>query len=102
MQRNHKGHLAVPPVHSRRFVGDLAVETEFELGHAPVAVDEDVVEAARRGKRVFQHGTQMRSSEVTAEAGKVLASGMLGEIRHRRAKLVAPAPTHSPTVRLAR
>jgi predicted dehydrogenase len=44
-----------------------------------------LVEAARRNQRVFQHGTQMRSSEVTAEAGKVLAGGLLGEIKMAKA-----------------
>ena len=39
-----------------------------------------IVEAARRNKRVVQHGTQMRSSEVTAGAGKVLKSGVLIDV----------------------
>ncbi|MCH7987773.1 MAG: Gfo/Idh/MocA family oxidoreductase [Planctomycetes bacterium] len=42
--------------------------------------------AAKRNKRVVQHGTQMRSSEVTAAAGKVLASGILGEIKQSNLK----------------
>ena len=49
-----------------------------------------IVEAADRNKRVVQHGTQMRSSEVTAEAGKVLASGVLGEIKQSKAWGVEP------------
>ncbi len=44
-----------------------------------------LVDAARRSKRVVQHGTQMRSSEVTAEAAKVLASGILGTIKMTKA-----------------
>ncbi|MCH2374869.1 MAG: Gfo/Idh/MocA family oxidoreductase [Planctomycetes bacterium] len=44
-----------------------------------------VVEAARKYGRVFQHGTQTRSMGVTAEARKVLASGVLGEIRMAKA-----------------
>jgi predicted dehydrogenase len=44
-----------------------------------------LVEAAAKYKRVVQHGTQMRSSEVTAEAGKVLASGILGEVKTTKA-----------------
>ncbi len=49
-----------------------------------------IVEAARRNKRVVQHGTQMRSSEVTARAGKVLKSGVLGEIKQAKAWGVEP------------
>lgn len=44
-----------------------------------------LVEAARKYKRIVQHGTQMRSSEVTAKAGEVLASGLLGPIRMSKA-----------------
>jgi hypothetical protein len=44
-----------------------------------------LVEAASKHKRIVQHGTQMRSSDVTAEAGKVLASGILGEIKTTKA-----------------
>jgi predicted dehydrogenase len=44
-----------------------------------------LVEAARKYKRIVQHGTQMRSSEVTAKAGEVLASGLLGGIRMSKA-----------------
>ena len=53
-----------------------------------------LAEAARRAKRVVQHGTQMRSSPVTAEAGKVLASGVLGEIKQAKAWGVEPRPHH--------
>ncbi len=62
-----------------------------------------LVDAARKYKRIFQHGTQMRSSEVTAKAGEVLASGLLGKIKmskawncqrhtHRRPVADAPVP----------
>ena len=44
-----------------------------------------LVEAARRSQRIFQHGTQMRSSLVTARAGEVLASGVLGTIKMSKA-----------------
>jgi predicted dehydrogenase len=57
-----------------------------------------LVEAAQRNKRVFQHGTQMRSSEVTAEAGKVLASGVLGEIKMAKAWGVEPRGHHPAAV----
>lgn len=49
-----------------------------------------IVEAAKGGKVVFQHGTQMRSSPVTAEAGKVLRSGVLGRIVMSKAFGVEP------------
>lgn len=39
-----------------------------------------LVEAARKADKVVQHGTQMRSSPLTAEAARVLKSGVLGEI----------------------
>jgi predicted dehydrogenase len=44
-----------------------------------------LVQAARKYKRVVQHGTQMRSSEVTARAGELLRSGALGEIKMAKA-----------------
>ncbi len=44
-----------------------------------------LVEASRKHQRIFQHGTQMRSSAVTAKAGEILESGLLGEIKMARA-----------------
>ena len=44
-----------------------------------------LVDAAAKEKRVVQHGTQMRSSDVTAKAAEVLASGVLGEIKMTKA-----------------
>ena len=63
-----------------------------------------MIEAAKKYGRVFQHGTQMRSADTTREAGKVLASGILGEIKmskawncqkheHRRPAADSPAPS---------
>jgi predicted dehydrogenase len=49
-----------------------------------------LVEAARNSGKVLQHGTQMRSSPLTVEAGKVLASGLLGEIVLAKAFGVEP------------
>jgi len=57
-----------------------------------------LVEAARRSGRVFQHGTQMRSSEVTEAAGEVLASGVLGEIKMAKAWGVEPRAHHPEPV----
>ena len=64
-----------------------------------------LVEAARKYNRVVQHGTQMRSSEVTAKAGEVLASGILGTVKmskawncqrhkHRHAVADSAPPSH--------
>lgn len=55
-----------------------------------------IAEAARRNKRVVQHGTQMRSSEVTEAAGKVLASGVLGGIKQAKAWGVEPRAFPAP------
>ena len=62
-----------------------------------------LVAAAKKHGRIVQHGTQMRSSAVTARAGEVIRSGVLGEIKttkawnvqrhtHRRAVPDAPTP----------
>jgi len=64
-----------------------------------------LAEAARKYDRIVQHGTQMRSSEVTAKAGEVLASGILGTVKmtkawncqrhtHRQKANDGPAPPH--------
>lgn len=44
-----------------------------------------IIEAARTYRRVVQQGSQMRSSPVTRKAEKILADGMLGEIKVTRA-----------------
>ena len=44
-----------------------------------------VIEAAKKYHRVFQHGSQMRSSPVTEQAGKLLADGIIGEVKVARA-----------------
>ena len=44
-----------------------------------------LVDAARKNKRIVQHGTQMRSSPVTDQADAVLKSGVLGEIKIAKA-----------------
>ncbi|MCZ6793518.1 MAG: Gfo/Idh/MocA family oxidoreductase, partial [Planctomycetota bacterium] len=56
-----------------------------------------LVEASRRSKRLVQHGTQMRSSEVTTAAGEVLRSGVLGTIKMSKAWGVEPR-RHAPPV----
>jgi predicted dehydrogenase len=44
-----------------------------------------LLDAARKHKRIVQHGTQMRSSEVTAKAGVILDSGLLGRVKMAKA-----------------
>lgn len=44
-----------------------------------------LVNAVRKYRRIVQHGTQMRSSEVTARAGELLKSGVIGEVRMSKA-----------------
>jgi predicted dehydrogenase len=62
-----------------------------------------LVQAAKKYGRVLQHGTQMRSSEVTARARELLDSGVIGEVKmakawnvqrhsHRRPVPDAPVP----------
>lgn len=62
-----------------------------------------LIDAARKHQRIVQQGTQMRSSDVTAKAAEVLASGILGQIKmtkawnvqrhkHRTAVPDAPVP----------
>jgi predicted dehydrogenase len=55
-----------------------------------------LIDAAGKHRRIVQHGTQMRSSPVTARAGEVLASGVLGPIKIAKAwnvqRTVSPKP----------
>ena len=44
-----------------------------------------LVDAANKYDRIVQHGTQMRSSDVTAKAGELLASGILGTVKMTKA-----------------
>jgi predicted dehydrogenase len=44
-----------------------------------------LTDAARKYNRIFQHGTQMRSSEVTHKAGELLRSGVIGEVKMSKA-----------------
>jgi predicted dehydrogenase len=44
-----------------------------------------LVEFANRYKRVVQHGTQMRSSEVTERARELLRSGIIGDVKMAKA-----------------
>ena len=44
-----------------------------------------MVNAAKKYDRIFQHGTQMRSSEVTKKADALLKQGILGEVKMSKA-----------------
>lgn len=44
-----------------------------------------LIQAAQKYGRIVQHGTQMRSTEVTHRAKEVLQSGLLGEIKMTKA-----------------
>jgi predicted dehydrogenase len=61
-----------------------------------------LVDTAQKHQRIVQHGTQMRSSDVTAKAGEILASGLLGEVKMTKAWNVQrhnhrqPVPDASP------
>ena len=71
--------IAIPALQAGK---DIYVEKPashvFQEGRA-------LVESARRHNRVVQHGTQMRSTEVTFLAAEVLESGILGEIKMTKA-----------------
>lgn len=44
-----------------------------------------LVEAAKKYDRILQHGTQMRSSEVTKKADALLKQGVIGEVKMSKA-----------------
>ena len=66
----------------------------YNEGHA-------IIKAASRHNRVVQQGSQMRSSPVTRKAGKLLAEGIIGEVKVARAwtaemrSTVKPVPDSS-------
>ena len=61
-----------------------------------------VVAAAQKYGRVVQHGSQMRSSPVTLQAAKLLADGIIGDVKVARAwtaekrDVVVPVPDSQP------
>jgi predicted dehydrogenase len=94
----------------RRLLDDPSIDAVFiattHHWHAPVAVaalaagkdiylekpgshvfreGRAIVDMAAKHGRIVQHGTQMRSSDVLAKAGRVLASGLLGDIKMAKA-----------------
>ncbi len=44
-----------------------------------------IVQTARQYQRIVHHGTQMRSSPVTEKAGRLLAEGVIGDVKVARA-----------------
>ena len=44
-----------------------------------------LVDAAKKYDRIVQHGTQMRSSEVTKRADELLRQGIIGEVKMSKA-----------------
>ncbi|MBM3775301.1 MAG: Gfo/Idh/MocA family oxidoreductase, partial [Acidobacteria bacterium] len=61
-----------------------------------------LIETAKRYNRIFQHGTQMRSSEVTAKARELLDAGVIGAVKMskawnlQRTKVLPPVPDGPP------
>lgn len=61
-----------------------------------------IIAAARKYDRVVQQGSQMRSSPVTEKAGKLLAEGIIGEVKVARAwtaeirDVLKPVPDSAP------
>jgi len=61
-----------------------------------------LIETASKYNRIFQHGTQMRSSEVTAKARELLDAGVIGTVKMSKAwnlqlmKPPAPVPDGPP------
>ncbi|MFP6668777.1 MAG: Gfo/Idh/MocA family oxidoreductase [Pirellulales bacterium] len=61
-----------------------------------------IIDAAKKYGRVVQQGSQMRSSPITEKAGKLLADGIIGEVKVARAwtaelrQTVRPLPDSSP------
>ncbi len=56
-----------------------------------------LIRAAERYKRVVQHGTQMRSSEVTARARELLRTGAIGDVKMAKAWNVQRHSHRQPT-----
>ena len=61
----------------------------YNEGHA-------IIQASKKYGRVVQQGSQMRSSPVTAKAAKLLAEGIIGEVKIARAWTAELRTTMSP------
>jgi predicted dehydrogenase len=96
----HQWHC---PIILRAIAAGKDVYCEKPLSHVfsegPLAIA-----AAKKHKRIVQHGSQMRSSPVTQIAGKLLKDGLIGEVKVARAwtaetrNLVKPVPDSKPPV----
>ncbi|MEQ9408856.1 MAG: Gfo/Idh/MocA family oxidoreductase [Fuerstiella sp.] len=64
----------------------------------------EIIKAAKKYGRVVQQGSQMRNSPVTERAGRLLADGIIGDIKVARAwtaetrSVVKPVPDSQPPV----
>jgi len=130
MSRNMTGFQSVAPKQTSRYeevVADKSVDAVIiatpHHWHAPIALEamsegkdvyiekpishvynegHQVIKAACKYSRIVQQGSQMRSSPVTDKAAKLLAEGMIGEIKVARAwtaearKTVKPVPDSTP------
>ncbi len=94
----HHWHAPIA-LHAMQAGKDVYIEKPishvYSEGHA-------IIDAAKRHNRVVQQGSQMRSSQVTEKAGKLLADGIIGEVKVAKAwtaetrKVVKPVPDSSP------
>ena len=130
MSRNMAGFQSVSPKQTSRYeevVADKSVDAVIiatpHHWHAPIAIEamsegkdvyiekpishvynegHQVIKASRKYSRIVQQGSQMRSSPVTDKAAKLLAEGLIGEIKVARAwtaeirKTVKPVPDSTP------
>ncbi len=130
MSRNMTGFQSVAPKQTSRYeevVADKSVDAVIiatpHHWHAPIAIEamsegkdvyiekpishvynegHQVIKASRKYSRIVQQGSQMRSSPVTDKAAKLLAEGLIGEIKVARAwtaeirKTVKPVPDSTP------
>lgn len=72
------------PIALHAMLGGKDVYVEKPASHS-FQESQLLLKVARKQKRVFQHGTQMRSSALLLEAREVLDSGILGPIAMSRA-----------------
>ena len=82
------GHRHPPPLHAPIALRAMKAGKDVYVEKAASHVFREgqlLIEAERKYKRIFQHGTQMRASPLLARAGEILAAGTLGEIKTTKA-----------------